>query len=112
MQTVSQIDLGGGSRALFGEIRRVASRAATRLSAWRTEYVFLIRIDRVGAIHVDRGSMRPQLLADLCTLFAQLDVRTGWVAGVREGMRVRLLLCDHWPVDVRQRVRDAWAKNG
>jgi hypothetical protein len=104
MATVSQVVLGGRSRALVGEFRRA-------VSAWRTDYTFLLRVDKRGAVHVDRGSLRPQTLAALCGLFAELDLRSGWIAGVQEGARVRLLLCDHWPVETRQRVRDVWSRS-
>ncbi len=104
MHTVSQVILGARPRALFGEIRRA-------LSLWRTDYAFVVRIDKRGSIHVDRGSMRPQPLAALCNVLAELDLRSGWIAGTWDGVRVRLLLCNHWPVEVRQRVRDAWARS-
>jgi hypothetical protein len=103
MSTVSSVPLGGRPRTLLGDVRRA-------LASWRAGYAFYVRIDRRGAVHVDRGSMRPQLLAALCGLFAELDLRSGWVAGVQEGARVRLILCDRWSIDVRQRVRDAWSK--
>lgn len=104
MHTVSQGALGSRSRAVFGEIGRAWSK-------WRTGYAFFLRIDRKGAVHVDRGAMRPQLLAALCGVLADLDLRSGWIAGVIDGARVRLLLCDRWSVEVRQKVRDAWARS-
>lgn len=103
MHTVSQAGLGARSRATFGEVWRA-------LTPWRIDYAFVLRVDKIGAVHVDRGSLRPQLLAALCTVLAELDLKSGWIAGVWDGVRLNLILCDRWPVDVRQRVRDAWAR--
>ncbi|MFT3786741.1 MAG: DUF3634 family protein [Tepidisphaeraceae bacterium] len=99
MQPVSQT-LRGGWSALIEVVR-----------AWRTHYVFVVRLSQDG-VEITRGAVPPRLLRALCRVFEQHHIRSGWVAGVDAGGRMKLIVTGNWPIDVRQSVRNAWAKVG
>ena len=77
---------------------------------WKVDlrpFAFYVRIVD-GRPVVRRGKVTATFLDEIAEVCADLDVRSGWVGGVRRGPDLRLVFARSLPPAMQQRLRNAW----
>jgi hypothetical protein len=70
-------------------------------------YQFVVRI-RDGQARVTRGKVTEAFLEDIRDACRDVQLRAGWVGGIRRGKRIVLAFNRRMPLPLRQRLRNAW----
>jgi hypothetical protein len=80
--------------------------AAVLVGLWR-QHVFVLRIKR-GTPRVVKGKVAGPFLEDVTDVCREAGVQRGWVGGIRQDKRIVLAFSWHFPVPVKQRLRNLW----
>ena len=77
----------------------------------RQRFVFRIAITN-GAIQVQQGKVAGPFLDQIRAVCEEHSIPNGWVAGVRQGRRIRLVFAPSLPPGCQQQIRNIWAQLG
>jgi len=92
--------------ATVGSVLAVALWYAERL-----RYAFLLSIHS-GKVFVRQGKVTAAFLDQVRQLCSEHGISRGWIGGVRERRRIRLVFSRSLPPDCQQRVRNLWGLIG
>ena len=89
----------------------VAVLVAAAWYADRVRYAFLlvIREDRVS---VQRGKATAAFMEEVRHICCEHNIRRGWLGGVRQAQRIRLVFCRSLPPRCQQQIRNVWGLIG
>jgi hypothetical protein len=90
------------------------SAAILALALWfanRMRFVFRIAISN-GAIQVQQGKVAGPFLDQVRAVCQEHSLTNGWVGGVRQGRRIRLVFASSVPPGCQQQIRNIWAQVG
>jgi hypothetical protein len=77
----------------------------------RQRFVFRIAISN-GAIQVQQGKVAGPFLDQVRAVCQEHSLTNGWVGGVRQGRRIRLVFSPSVPSGCQQQMRNIWAEVG
>ncbi len=80
--------------------------AAVHVAMWH-RHTFIVRIKR-GTPRVVKGKVAGPFLEEVADVCRAAGMQRGWVGGIRRGKRVVLAFSWHFPVAVKQRLRNLW----
>jgi hypothetical protein len=77
----------------------------------RLRFAFRIAI-RNGAVQVQQGKVAGPFLDQVRAVCREHSIGNGWIGGVRQGRRIRLVFSTSVPFGCQQQIRNIWTQVG